>query len=180
VLWRKLFPDERASADANLIRLTYDLVENGKYELAIRLLDFACTEFKKYSNEGSQLTLTVNRAQSYKWKGEAETCKGIMKAIDWTAKSDDFKLADAVLADDWPRSLKMMRRIGKEGAVDQNAYRDWPLFRELRTRQDFLDTYADIFGVAFPVKTEVKKKELPAIEAIDDAANISAADGGAL
>lgn len=176
VLWRKLFPDERALADSNLIRLTYGLLEDGKYDLAIRLLDFACTEFKKYSNEGSQLTLTVNRAQAYKWKGENEKCKKIMRAVDWSAKSDDFKLADAVLAEDWPKSLKMMRRIGKEGAVDQSDYRDWPLFRELRKQPEFLETYAEIFGLPFPVKTEVKKKELPALEVAEEGGEPTAAD----
>jgi hypothetical protein len=78
VLWRKLFPNEREQADRNLIGLTYDLIDNGRHELAIRLLDFACTEFKKFSNEVSELTLLVNRAQAYKWKGDADQCAEIM------------------------------------------------------------------------------------------------------
>jgi hypothetical protein len=159
VLWRKLLPDERAAADSHFISTTYELIEKGKWDLAIKLLDFACTEFKKFSNEGAQLTLTVNRAQAYKWKGDEERCKRIMRAVDWSAKSDQYRLADAVLADDWPRAIKMMRRIGKDGAVDQNDYRDWPLFREFRKQPQFLDTYEEVFGTPFPKRSEIKKKE---------------------
>jgi hypothetical protein len=93
VLWRKLLPDERATADSHFIATTYELIDRGKWDLAIKLLDFACTEFKKFSNEGAQLTLTVNRAQAYKWKGDEDRCKRIMKAVDWSAKSDQYRLA---------------------------------------------------------------------------------------
>jgi hypothetical protein len=159
VMWRKLLPDERSAADNHLVRVTYELIENGKWDLALRLLDFACTEFKKFSNEGVQLTLTVNRAQAYKWKGDDERCKKIMRAVDWSARSDQFRLADAVLLEDWPLSARMMRRIGKDGAVHQNDYRDWPLFREFRKQQMFLDTYEQIFETPFPKRSEVKRKE---------------------
>lgn len=159
VLWRKLLPEEREVADNHFISTTYELIEKGKWELAIKLLDFACTEFKKFSNEGAQLTLTVNRAQAYKWKGDEDRCKRIMKSVDWSAKSDQYRLADAVLSGDWLRAVKMMRRIGKDGAVDQNNYRDWPLFREFRKQQEFLEAYAEVFGTPFPKRSEIKKKE---------------------
>ena len=161
VLWRKLFPDERDLADQNFNRLTYELVEKGKYNLAIKLLDFACTEFKKFSGEGNQLIMIVNRAQSYKWNGEDEKARRIMKAVDWSAKSDQFKLADAVLADDWPRAVKMMKKIGRDKSVDQADYRDWPLFREFRKQQAFLDTYEEVFSEAFTDKAELKTKTIP-------------------
>jgi hypothetical protein len=164
VLWRKLFPDERAQADANLIRLTFELIDNGKYDLAIRLLDFACSDFKKFANEANQLTLTVNRAQAYKWKGDEERCNKIMRSVDWTAKGDQFRLADAVLAEDWTLVSKVMRRIGRDGPVDQTDYRDWPIFRNLRKQETFLTDYEDIFGEAFSAKSEVKPSELLALE----------------
>lgn len=159
VLWRKLFPEERAKADSNFIRLTFELIDNGKYDLAIRLLDFACNDFKKFANEANQLTLVVNRAQAYKWKGDDERCKKIMRAVDWTAKNDQFRLADAVLSEDWTRASKVMKRIGREGSVDQFDYRDWPLFRNLRTQESFLLAYEEIFGEAFSAKSEVKTPE---------------------
>lgn len=149
VLWRKLFPDEIDTADTHFIRMTYDLIENSKFQLAIRLLDFACTDLKKFSSEADQLTLIVNRAQAYKWKGDHEKCKEIMRGVDWSAKGDQFRLADAVLTENWPAAAKVMRRIGNDGPVDQNQYRDWPLFREWRKQDLFLSTYLEIFEQPF-------------------------------
>ncbi len=158
VLWRRLLPDERAAADNHFVRVTYELIESGKWDLALRLLDFAHKYIKKFSSEGTELTLTVNRAQACKWKGDGERCREIMGEVDWSAKSDQFQLADAVLLENWSRSEKTMRRIGRDGAIRQNDYRDWPLFREFRKQKEFLDAYEAIFGRPFPKRSEVKKK----------------------
>ena len=163
VLWRKLFPDERELEDEKLANHTYDLIDNGKYSLAIRLLDFACSEIKKFSNESNQLIMVVNRALAYKCINDEENCKKIMSAVDWSAKGDQFKLAHAVLLSEWQRAEQVMRRIGKVGPVSKSQYRDWPLFREWRKQELFLSTYAEIFGEEFAVKTEVMSMEaLPA------------------
>lgn len=126
VLWRKLFPEEHNRANASFNQITYDLIDAGKYDIAIQLLDFACEEFKRSSGENYQLMCVVNRAQAYKWKGEEERCKKIMRAVDWTTKGEQFRLADAVLAGDWARSVKVMKRIGRDGPVEQANYHDWP------------------------------------------------------
>lgn len=176
VLWRKLFPEERDKADSQLTDLAFELIDRGKYSLAIRILDFACDELKKFSNEGHQLTFVVNRAQAYKWNGDDDKCRRIMKSVDWSAKGDQFRLADAVLSEDWDRAGKVMRRIGKDGPVDQNDYRDWPLFRNLRKQDLFLKTYADVFGEDFSRLTEVKKLAAPEPEANDETPPSSAAE----
>jgi hypothetical protein len=164
VLWRKLFPDERQKADNHLTSLAYDLIDRAKYSLAIRLLDFACDELKKFSDEGHQLTFLVNRAQAYKWNGDDERCRKIMRSVDWTAKGDQFRLADAVLAEDWNKAAKIMRRIGKDGPVNQTDYRDWPLFRNFRESDQFLATYAEVFGEDFSRTSEVKQLPVPSDE----------------
>lgn len=161
VLWRKLFPDDRENADTHLTNLSFDLIDRGKYALAIRILDFACEEIKKFSNELHQLTFIVNRAQAYKWKGEHDRCCRIMKSVDWTAKGDQFRLADAVLSENWEFAAQVMRRIGRSGSVDQTAYRDWPLFSDWRKQDDFLKAYAEIFGEEFSRGTEVKQLTAP-------------------
>jgi hypothetical protein len=161
VLWRKLFPGEREEADSNFSRLTYDLIDKQEYELAIRLLDFGCDYFKKFSNEVNALTFVVNRAQAYKWRGDEKRCKSIMSAVDWSAKEDKFRLADAVLAEDWSRAALIMKRLGHQGPIHQTHYRDWPLFRDLRNQEIFLTTYEQVFGEAFAVASETKRQEFP-------------------
>lgn len=163
VLWRKLFPHQREKADANLINLTYDLIDQSRYSLAICLLDFAFEGIKKFSDEASKLTLLINRAQAYKWKGEEKRCKEILNQVDWSAKSDNFKLAHAVLSDKFGEAQTIMKQIGKSGSIISDYYRDWPLFKDFRESKEFLETYSEIFGEEFALRAKSM-----AVEALED------------
>lgn len=149
VLWRKLLPEERGEADTNLITVSYELIEQEEYQLSLSLLDFACESFKVFSSEWHQLALIVNQAQSYKWLGNNDKCLKILDKIDWSAKADEFKLAASVLRGEWMEAAKIMTKIGTNGAVTKHFYRDWPLFKELRVRQEFLNAYEEVFGEPF-------------------------------
>ncbi len=141
VLWRKLLPAEREAADINLITVTYDLIEREDYQLAITLLTFACETLKTHASEWHLLAFTINRAQAYKWSGQAADCIRVLEKHDWSAKGDEFKIADAVLRDEWRKAAEIMERIGSNGPVKKIYYRDWPLFREFRLRDEFLAAY---------------------------------------
>lgn len=156
VLWRKQFPEDREEADKNLLNLAYELILKRRYKLAICILEFATQILKKFASDELKFSFWVNLAQAYKWSGNDQRCKKIMQGIDWSAKSDPFKLADAVLKENWSVAAKIMQRIGKSGAVDPSNYREWPLFRQFRQQEIFAQTYEEIFGEAFAASSEVK------------------------
>lgn len=166
VLWRKIFPAERADADKHLIGTSYDLLVSERYRLASVVLDFTCIELKTHSNEVFRLMLIVNRALAYKWMGDERTARNAMKGIDWTAKSDEFKLANAVIHDDWAEAKRLMLRIGKSDAVSQQDYLHWPLFREWRKRDEFKEAYMEVFGQSFGDAVEVNSTSASSEEAI--------------
>jgi hypothetical protein len=163
VLWRKLFPEQRQMADSNLIGLTYDLIDRRRYSLAICFLDFAFEGIKKFSDEASKLYLLINRAQAYKWSNDEKRCKQILAEVDWSAKSDNFKLAHAVLSDSFLDAQQIMKRIGKGGSITSEAYRDWPLFKTFRESNEFLEMYSEIFGEDFKLSAKTM-----AVEALED------------
>jgi hypothetical protein len=158
VLWRKLLPEERESADGSFINLTYELLVNEKYDMAKLLLDFAFRDFTEFSNEVRMLSLLINRAQAYKWSGDSEKCAEIMGSIDWSARSDHLRLASYVLAEQWEDSSKLIRKMGASSEIRSTDYRDWPLFKELREQPQFREAYKDVFGDAFIVETGVDAK----------------------
>ena len=165
VLWRKIFPDERYAADQHLIGTTYELLVSEKYKLATKILDFACNTLKTHSTEVFKLMLIVNRALAYKWSGNEKSAKHAMKGVDWLAKSDEFKLANAVINDDWNSAVKFMHRIGDTETVGKFGYRNWPLFKEWRKHPEFKKAYADIFKEDFEKAVEVDTKEEESLEA---------------
>lgn len=164
VLWRKLFPEERDLADQHLIATTYELLISEKYKLAAEILDFACITIKAHSSEVFKLMLIVNRALAYKWAGNDKSAKRAMKGIDWAAKSDEFKLANSVINDDWPAAIKFMHQLKGNDSVNKSAYRNWPLFKEWRKRPEFKKAYSEIFKENFDKAVEVNTKEEDTLE----------------
>jgi hypothetical protein len=146
VLWRKLKPDDLELADGNLLSVGYELLEEGRYRLARCLLDFSTETLKRHGKEEHRLSMTINRAQAYKWSGDDVTARKIIGDEDWSATALKFQLAQAVLLDDINRVINIMIKIGANGEIDKTAYREWPLFKELRKVADFSKTFENIFG----------------------------------
>jgi hypothetical protein len=158
VLWRKLFPNEREEADNHYLEYTFELLQAGKYKLVIRLLELACSVFSKQSAESEGLIFRINLAQAHKWNGDEGRCRRVLAETDWSAKEDKFKLAHAVLHDNWVEVDALMRRIGTSDAVGADAYRDWPLFRKLREQPIFAPTYLEIFGKPYEPPTATRER----------------------
>lgn len=158
VIWRKLFPQEREEADNHYLEYTFELLQARKYRLVARLLNLACAVFAKQSAESEGLIFRINLAQACKWDGDEEGCRRVLAETDWSAKEDKFKLAHAVLHDNWLEVVVLMRRIGTSDAVGKDAYRNWPLFRKLREQPFFATTYAEIFGTPYEPPSETRKR----------------------
>ena len=84
VIWLKLVPAERDTAEQHLNQLCVELIAREKYELAKVLLEFALgTLLRKESSATVHWMLTINLAQSHKWSGNSDKCKGILQGHDW-------------------------------------------------------------------------------------------------
>jgi len=146
VLWRKIVPDEREIADANLNVICYELLRAEQHELALTLLEFATDTIKKHSSEEIYLYMFVNRAQALKWLGADDECRELISSVDWSAKRLVFKLAYAVLSEDIDQAAVYMKKLGPTNDdIDQNDYHEWPLFRRFRESPQFLEAYKSLF-----------------------------------
>ncbi|MCB9651863.1 MAG: hypothetical protein H6730_35480 [Deltaproteobacteria bacterium] len=96
----------------------------------------------------------MNQAQAHRWNGDKKRCSEIMAAEDWSATSEEFRLADAVLSEDWEKAAAIIRKAGAKGRVGEAEFRDWPLFRELREQPQFLDAYKEAFDTDFAAAFE--------------------------
>jgi hypothetical protein len=148
VLWRKILPGERRGADSNLIGLIYDLLEEKKYDLAIFLGQFSVLTLKEHFDDDLRRRMVINLAQAYKWKNARDRMEEIIAGEDWSSCSQEFKLAIAVLRDQFLEAAKIMKLIGRTGEVREGDYRKWPLFEAFRKSQEFVDAHQEIFGHA--------------------------------
>ncbi len=149
-IWRKLLISDLKDADRELNDVCFHLINTNSFELADILLEFGF-EQKKHHNDSLKSVFIVNGALSKYLQDKKEEAKKILDKKDWSASSDDFKLAYAVLTDDYERAYEIMLKIGENGEVDKSDYKQWPLFNKIREEEKFKEIFRKIFKEEFSV-----------------------------
>ena len=143
-IWRKLLISDLEEADGNLNDVCFDLVNADSFELADILLEFGSNQ-KRHFNDTLRNVLIINGSLSKYLQGHKEEAIKILDKKDWSASSDNFKLAYAILSDDIEKAYEIMIKIGDKGEVDKSDYKQWPLFNKIRSKEKFKETYKAIF-----------------------------------
>lgn len=160
VLWRKLQPGQIKEADIHLNNVCYNLLVKGHNKLALNLLSFATEVLKKHYDQEIVCIFTINKALAHYLSDKKKEAKDILSKHDWSATNDKFKLAISVLNEEFEESIELMKSIGDSNKdINKDTYREWPLFRTLRKREDFKSTYKEIFNEEL-VYIESKPKSL--------------------
>lgn len=144
VLWRKLKPDELEQADISLNYFAYELLVAKKYDLAIRLLEFA-NALPRHSSEMYRRMFIINLAQAYKFSDKEGECNKRLLQEDWSACNDVFAMCVSVLQDDFDRASMLMNRLGKSSEITELGYLEWPIFRNFRESPQFKKAFFEIF-----------------------------------
>lgn len=148
-LWRKVIPDEIEEADDHLISVLYDFLERCEWPYAITAGSFALS-LPKHFNEVKRTIMLVNYAIAAKFSGQDSLATDLLNSKDWSALSLDFRLAEAVLREDFEKASALMISIGKRGQfVTEEAYHVWPLFNQFRMSNQFVTAYESVYGYSF-------------------------------
>lgn len=170
-LWRKTSPEDIKEADSHLNSLIFDFLHMENWKKAISLSKFALN-LPKHSEEQMVRMFHVNYAIALKSIGEAKAAKGVLDKKDWSAVSFDFRLAYAVLSNDFEVAKTLMQRIGPRGdLVTEMAYHDWPLFREFRETREFSEGYEEVYGYRYATKLTLLALD-QSVDVIEAAATI--------
>jgi hypothetical protein len=160
VIWRKLQPDDIENADAHLSDVCYQLLVKGHNRLALNLLTFATDTLKKHHDQEILCIFTINKALAHYLSDKKDECNKVLAKHDWSATNDKFKLAIAVLREEFENAIELMKSIGTSNKhINKDAYREWPLFRQFRKRDDFKLAYEEIFNEEL-VYIEAKPRNL--------------------
>jgi hypothetical protein len=148
-IWRKTLPDELEEADTHLNRVAYDALQLKEWDWAKTIGQYALG-LPRTSTERNRLIAVINLAIALKFGGDDAASRRLIEQTDWSAKIPEFKLAVAVLHDDFDEASKWMISIGKRGEIlREEDYHTWPLFRDFRASPQFMATYESVYGYSF-------------------------------
>src|SRR5262245_5546832 len=142
-------------ADEHLLDTSFDLIAAGRYKPAIEILRFALKPPIKLTHARPRLVATINLAQAHKWLGDNALCLDTLEREDWSAASDDYLLGVSVLKDQFDDASAIMKKMGRNGPIKKEAYDEWPVFKEFRKTDAYLQSYRHLFG------TDSETKEIP-------------------
>lgn len=157
-IWRKLLKDDLKEADRKLNDICYELISSHQFKLSDILLNFACNQ-KNHFNEALKNVFIINKSLSQYLQNNKEKATQIIDGKDWSASSDDFKLAHLVLTEKFEDCYKLMEKIGDQGEVDKENYMTWPLFYKLRKEDNFKSKFKEVFKEEYNV-LEIPKRPL--------------------
>jgi hypothetical protein len=160
VFWRKFAPDEREEADHRLNRLGYDLIYARAYDIAEPLLRFGTDVLKTHANDVLRRMMVVNLANTstpLRLQQKTEEANKILDKEDWSACSNEFKVCVAAVKQDVQTVARLMKEIGLGGPPDKESYRMWPVFRGIRTNEQFMMAFEQVFeeSVIAPSREEI-------------------------
>lgn len=163
-LWRKIREDELKKADSHLSSIVFDYLHMEHWGNAISVSKFALG-LPKISTDEMERIFTVNHAIALNAIDKQKAAKAVLDKKDWSATTYDFKLAYAILTNDYSKAEDIMCRLGKEGElIVELSYHDWPLFREFRDSKEFFRGYEKVYGYKYSSKlheiAEIKKAEV--------------------
>ena len=146
VIRRKLKPDNLEEADENIINTGFNLLLKEDYSLVIKLLSFACNILKKYSDEKARVTMIVNLAIAYKWKGDKVSANRILDSEDWSICSSEYQMAHLTLKETYKDAAELMINLGATSKISKTDYLIWPLFKKFRKSQYFRKAFLKVFN----------------------------------
>lgn len=163
-LWSKVFPKELSELHSALNDIIYHCLQHERWIFVSQLDDFVLGEpMRKGISEIDLRIRIINASIGLKFSGKDAEAAKLMESVDWTASYRDFKLALAVLSENYEIAVKLMKSIGKSGEIiDQTSYHTWPLFARFRERPEFYESYFDVYGEPFAEKVETEKGHIEA------------------
>lgn len=147
------YTEDTGERDTILIRNVYDLICEKHYEVAINVSNFARDSKVFKRNNKDKTFIELNLAQAYKWAGKEDKCHAVLKELDTSAMNLELRIPKMVLEGNFDDVYNMMINVGSKSEIlNKEAYREWPIFKDIRKQDKFVETFEKIFDEPFLIK----------------------------
>lgn len=156
-VWRKQFPDEEQQAFESVNEITYRLIQDERYRLPLRILEYVLSLQGAKVSESTRLMLTVNLASAYRHDDNEANCREVLDAVDWSAVSDNYRICVAALRQDVGDVVRLMDSVVASGSIKKDDFREWPVFDFVKDSEEFRAKFEDLLGEPFALG-EIKEQ----------------------
>ncbi|AHK17638.1 hypothetical protein [Thalassolituus oleivorans] len=143
--FRRLFPDEVATADSALNKLAIKFLNYGDNELAELITNYELNIPQKLRSDDSEneYYARINRAIAQKRQGK--DFEPGLDGVPWKAFHSKYKLCLHVLRDELQEAAALMSSDDVIDEVGIEGFRTWPVFQDFRSTEEFREAYKQAF-----------------------------------
>lgn len=146
---QELRTERQDTADDMLVNASFACIKEGAYQPALQILEYYLSGH--HSNRGSdyeiQLRAKINKAQALKRSGNKDQCERELTLLSPQSHSMFYRLCISSLQEDYDLFYKLLPDVASTGEVTLARLCDWPVFKEMRQRDDFRIRAAKVYGV---------------------------------
>lgn len=140
------YSTETSERDNIFIRCVYDLIVDKHYEIAINVSNFARDNKTFNRTLRDKAFIELNLAQAYKWSDKNSKCKEVLDSMDISIMNNDLMIPKLTLEEKYDEVYPLMISVGdKSEILKKDSYREWPIFKEIRNKKEFADTFKKVF-----------------------------------
>ena len=145
---RRLFSECFEYADKELNNRTVELLTEERWELAERIFEYARSIPEDLTSKSEmKYYFLINLCIARKFSGKP--IKEFLHSVDWTPFHPKYHLAVAVLEERFDEAERLMRNQAVQDEVTEAHFKEWPLLRDFRKTEAFLNAYSDIYKKDF-------------------------------
>jgi hypothetical protein len=158
---RKLFPEYQGMAEFHVTMIGIQLLKEERWGEALVFFDYASGLLDKWAgDESTQRNNIVNKAQALIGLGKRDEAMKVVQSVDWSASHPKYLLAIHILKNEYKEAAALMPLAG----LNEQQYRDWPLFSKFHATEEFKAGFADLFGHQFGATIEAVSEAIAVIE----------------
>lgn len=145
---RRTYTERIGEADSALNNLAVELLSDERWELALRILDFALGIPKQLVSDGEiEYYYRINKCIALKELGR--DFDAFLNSTNWDALHPKYHVALLVLKAEFKEALDLLKKDVIRDEIGADELKQWPLFRELRETKEFQEFFKEEFGRDF-------------------------------
>jgi hypothetical protein len=146
VIWQKTDDNGSTGAARVLVNITFNLIRDRRYELAIKLIEFILdnkSTHPKLELETKRIHL-INHANALKLAGKPDYLKRLDNE-DWSSTTLKEELCILAVRGEEEKFMKLLPKAIAAEEIDAQDFRTWPVFEPLRQSEKSALAIQDIF-----------------------------------
>lgn len=161
VIWRAVYKEDIDKADEELNNIVYQSLFEQRYKLANTIGKFMKENAQPQREVLAKMNI-VNIAIATKALHPNKNAHiKVLDEVDWAVTGLDFRLANAILREEFEEAAELMNRIGPTGDfIGEDSYHTWPLFNDSRQAPEFLEAYEAVYGYSFITKAHEEASDI--------------------